>query len=230
LIEVLLALVMFATIAGVIFAAFAAVMDGVEKGRQSAEFYRVGRGALQRMTQEISAAVWFADDARTGLRGEPSTVASQPRDRITFLTIPYRRFAAKVPEDELCAISYALADDAQGRPALFRTENCTLDEERPEGGTVLALTDMAVGLKLTYYDTAGEHESWPPGGETESSLPCQVRVALILRDAQAYERVFFTTVPLLMRSTCEDKAETPQGGQRGTPQGGQGARPNTPRR
>ena len=155
LIEILLALVMFAMIAGVIFAAFAAVMDGVDKGRQSADFYRVGRGALQRMTQEISAAVWFQDDPHTGLRGEHSTAASRPRDRITFMTIPYRRFAAKVPEDELCAISYYVADDVQGRPALFRTEDCTPEEERQEGGTVLALTDLAVGLKLTYYDATG---------------------------------------------------------------------------
>src|SRR5262250_3603565 len=57
LVELLLALFLFALIAGVIFAAFAAVASGVEKGRQSMELYRVGRAALLHMAQEISATV-----------------------------------------------------------------------------------------------------------------------------------------------------------------------------
>src|SRR5213594_3740486 len=57
LVEVLLALFLFALIAGVIFAAFAAVASGVEKGRQSIELYRVGRVALLHMAQEIAAAM-----------------------------------------------------------------------------------------------------------------------------------------------------------------------------
>src|SRR5216683_6699658 len=57
LVELLLALFLFALIAGVIFAAFAAVASGVEKGRQSMDLYRVGRTALLRMAQEIGAAM-----------------------------------------------------------------------------------------------------------------------------------------------------------------------------
>src|SRR5256884_6552764 len=57
LVELLLALFLFALIAGVIFAAFAAVTSGVEKGRQSIELYRVGRVALLRMAQEVGAAM-----------------------------------------------------------------------------------------------------------------------------------------------------------------------------
>src|SRR6266566_9459230 len=57
LVELLLALFLFALIASVIFAAFAAVASGVERGRQSIELYRVGRVALLHMAQEISAAM-----------------------------------------------------------------------------------------------------------------------------------------------------------------------------
>src|SRR5215475_15821501 len=57
LVELLLALFLFAFIAGVIFAAFAAVASGVEKGRQHIELYHVGRVALLRMFQEIGAAL-----------------------------------------------------------------------------------------------------------------------------------------------------------------------------
>jgi type II secretion system protein J len=206
LIEVLLALAMFATLAGVIFASFAAVADGVDKGRQSADLYRVGRAAMQHMTREISAAVWYADDPRTTFLSQDGASGDHPSDRLSFVTIPYRRFAENRPESELCDVSYFLAENDQGTTALFRSEDCTLDEEREEGGRKLELTAFAVGLDVTVFDAQGDHDSWPPGNDDSSELPCYVRVALTLRDTQQYERVFITTVSLLMRGKCEDEA------------------------
>lgn len=196
---------MFATIAGVIFASFAAVVDGVEKGRQSSDVYRVGRGAMQRLTQEISTALWFEDDERTALLGEDENVSGQARDRLTFVTVPYRRFTETTPESELCDISYFIEENARGQTALFRTEDCTLDEERQEGGKKLELTDLAIGLDVTYFDTDGDHDSWPVNDDQEEGLPCHIRVALTLQDAQQYERVFITTIPLLMRGACGEE-------------------------
>jgi type II secretion system protein J len=206
LIELLLALAMFAIIAGVIFASFAAVVDGVDKGRQSADVYRVGRGAMQRLTQEISTAIWFENDERTALLGENGEVNEHPHDRLSFVTIPYRRFNDKVPEGELCDVSYFLEENAQGKVALFRSEDCTLDDDRQAGGTKLELTDLAVGLDITYFDADGDHDSWPPNGGTNKGLPCYIRVVITLQDAQQYERVFITTVPLLMRDECGEQA------------------------
>ena len=103
-------------------------------------------------------------------------------------------------------MSYFLAANAQGNTALFRSEDCSLDEERAEGGSKLELTALAVGLEVTAFDAQGDHDSWPPGNDDEGKLPCYVRLALTLRDAQQYERVFITTVALLMRGKCEDEA------------------------
>src|SRR5215813_10439687 len=92
LVELLLALFLFALIAGVIFAAFAAVASGVEKGRQSIELYRVGRAALLRMAQEISAAMpppdTVSDPNMHGKKGDGGSGLAH--DRIDFVTIPYR--------------------------------------------------------------------------------------------------------------------------------------------
>lgn len=206
LVELLLALAMFAAIAGVIFASFAAIADGVDKGRQSADVFRVGRGALRHLTQEIAAAMQYEDDPYTAWIGEDDTVAEQPRDRVTFVTIPYRRFDDTAPEGELCDVSYFIEENAQGHTALFRTEDCTLDAERREDERKLELTDMAVGFEVTYYDPEGEYQEWPPRGRENAPLPCRVRIALTLQDARQYERVFITTIPLFMRGTCEQEA------------------------
>ena len=202
LVEILLALFMFSIIAGTIFASFSAVVDGVEQGRVSGEFYRVGRTALQRMAQEIGAALYF-NDAATTMLGENGSAENQPRDRIAFVTIPYRRFPATLPAHELCDVSYYIENNAQGTSALFRTEDCTLDEERQDGGTRLELTDVVVGLDITYFDAEASHDDWPPNRQETGPLPCRVRLALTLRLSPEDERAFVTTVVLPMRGACE---------------------------
>jgi hypothetical protein len=180
----------------------------VDKGRQSADVYRVGRGVVQRILQELSTAIPPQDDPRLRFLGESAQERELPRDRLTFVTVPYRRFSTKVPENEFCEVSYYIAENREGRPALFRSEDCTLEEEeeRQEEQPGLELTDMAIALDFTYADAQEEHESWPPPDrEEDRPLPCRVRVALTLQDARQYPRVFFTTVPLVMRGACEDE-------------------------
>jgi len=213
LVELLLALFLFALIAGVIFAAFAAVASGVEKGRQSMELYRVGRTALLRMAQEIGAAMpppppdgsVVPVGSNPAFQGKKTSGGSGiGHDRVEFLTIPYRRYSDKVPAYELCRVAYYVADNQQGKTALFREEDCSGEEdERHERAIRLALTDLAVGLEMTYYDTERAHEEWPPTGNDQSPLPCRVRLALTLRNTQQYERTFITTVALPMGVSCD---------------------------
>ena len=126
-------------------------------------------------------------------------------DRIDFLTVPYRRYSDKVPSYELCHVAYYVADNPQGKTALFREEDCSgKEDERRERASQLELTDLAVGLEITYYDAEKDYEEWPPNRDDQSLLPCRVRLALTLRDTPQYERAFITTVALPMRGACED--------------------------
>src|SRR4029453_13899389 len=97
LVELLLALFLFALIAGVIFAAFAAVASGGEKGRQHIELYRVGRVALLRMAQEVGAAMPPPAGSDTSFQGKKNADGGTGHDRIDFLTVPYRRYSDKGP-------------------------------------------------------------------------------------------------------------------------------------
>jgi type II secretion system protein J len=223
LVELLLALFLFALIAGVVFAAFAAVASGVEKGRQHIELYRVGRVALLRMAQEIGAAIpppaprSGTAESGTALLGKTHADGETGHDRIDFLTVPYRRYSASVPSYEICRVAYYVTDNLQGKTALFREEDCSGEEdERRERANRLELTDLAVGLNMTYYNAEKDYEEWPPTRDDQSLLPCRVRLALTLRDVQRYERAFITTVALPMRGSCEDaqtrRVQTQSGG------------------
>ena len=159
------------------------------------------------MAQEIGAAMPPPASSDTALQGKKNAAWNGlGHDRIDFKTIPYRRYSDKVPGYEICQVAYYVADNQEGQTALFREEDCSGEEdERHERAIRLELTDLAVGLEMTYYDTEKEHEEWPPTRDDPSPLPCRVRLALTLRDTQQYERAFITTVALPMRGSCEDE-------------------------
>ena len=209
LVEVLLALLMFGMISGVIFTTFSAVMDGVEQGQASGEFYRVGRAALQRMAQEASSAVLFktALGDAIGFLGQDEEIDGQPRDSLDFVTIPYRRFNLEVPTHELCDVAYYIETNDEGVLALFRDEDCHVDEERREGGTKLELADAVVGLNVTYFDATDVYDEWPPNRSDTPSLPCRVRLALTFQRPPQEARTFVTTVTLPMSGQCLDAEE-----------------------
>ncbi|MGE3536294.1 MAG: type II secretion system protein J [Candidatus Tectimicrobiota bacterium] len=214
LVELLVALFLFGMVAGVIFAAFAAITNGVEKGRQSMELYRVGRAALFRMAQEIGAALpanqgTVASATATGitaaLTGKKGNGAGAfPQDRIEFVTIPYRYQTLQGGAYESCRIAYYLADNVHGGISLVREEDCSGEESTSrQRATLLEMTDLAVGLGFTYYDAEKDYEEWPPVRGEDSVLPCRVRIALTLGATRHYERSFITVASLPMREPCE---------------------------
>jgi prepilin-type N-terminal cleavage/methylation domain-containing protein len=218
LVELLLALLLFGIISGVIFATFAAISKGVERGRDSSDFYHVGRAAMRRLVQEMEAAFVLPIQgtgpvsiyAKEPLKGEDATVNGIARDRVMFLTIPAQRFPEGMLKNELCQVCYYVAENTQGVPAFFRHENCTLNKDDKEekdrcSGTYdpVELTDAVVGLDVTYLDQKGESQPvWPPEG-VEGVLPCQVRLTLFLQQAEQPVRTLATTVSFAMRGKCE---------------------------
>ena len=197
LIELLLALSLFVMIAGVIFAAFSGITKGVEQGRRSLDIYRLGRTALLRMAQEVGAAM--PNDAYAGFsHGENARQGNQARDRLTFVTVPYRHDAA--PGGGTCEVAYFISDNSQGMSALYREQDCTPDGE-PLNGETLELTDAAVGLDVMYFDREDSYDKWPGN---DGRIPCLVRLALTLRDEQDRDRAFITTVSLPMGKDCRD--------------------------
>jgi hypothetical protein len=61
-------------------------------------------------------------------------------------------------------------------------------------------------LDVTYFDREDSYDKWP---DDNGRIPCLVRLVLTLRDEQARERAFITTVSLPMSKECRD---VPSGG------------------
>ena len=131
--------------------------------------------------------------------GENAREGDYDRDSLTFVTVPYRSDAA--PGSDVCEVAYYVSANTQGTATLYREQDCTPDGE-PLNGDTMALTDAAVGLNVTYYASDAVYDKWP--GSAGDRIPCLVRLALTLRDEQAAERAFITTVSLPVSKECRD--------------------------
>ena len=56
------------------------------------------------------------------------------RDRLTFVTVPYRLDTA--PGSDVCEVAYYVAANARGDDALYREQDCTPDGEPLNGETL----------------------------------------------------------------------------------------------
>jgi prepilin-type N-terminal cleavage/methylation domain-containing protein len=210
LIELLLALFIFGIIAAVIFAAFSAIANGVEKGRQRTELSYIGRTVMQRLTQELTSAYRLRTnlgslqgsrnardlDCRAGkpayickpLKGENGEAGGVDRDRIMFLTIPVQRFPETLPRGELCDVCYYIANNVQGDAALFRSVDCTLnaekDDDRCNEASGIELTDAVIGLDVAFFgpeEAEEPAETWPPeDADDDDESPLPCRVRVAL--------------------------------------------------
>lgn len=205
LLEVLVALAIFAMILAILFGTYAASVERAERTRERAQVYHEARVLLELMANDLRATYISepVEQAQQSMQqpktrnytfiGEDFEEDRLPSDKLTlYAFLPSIR--PDTPEAEVCRIAYSLepkAPPAQGK-LLFRRVNCSLDPEATEEEHVFALTDLARGLGFTYYDEQGhERSAWDSrDGQAGKRLPARIKIMLILVDNRGFIRPF----------------------------------------
>ncbi|MBI3328569.1 MAG: prepilin-type N-terminal cleavage/methylation domain-containing protein [Nitrospinae bacterium] len=205
LLEVLVALAIFAMILAILFGTYAASVERAEHSRERAQVYHEARVLLELMANDLRATYMTEpiEQSQQTLQqpkarsytfiGEDFEEDRLPFDKLTlYALLPSLR--PDTPEVEVCRIAYSLepkAPPAQGK-ILFRRVNCSLDPEATEEEHVFPLTDVVRGLGFTYYDEQGhERSAWDSrDGQAGKRLPTQVKIMLMLADNQGFLRLF----------------------------------------
>jgi len=205
LLEVLVALGIFAMILAILFGTYAASVERAEHSRERAQVYHEARVLLQLMANDLRATYMSepVEQAQQSLQqpearryvfiGEDFEEDRLPFDKLTFYAL-LPSFRPDTPESEVCRITYSLepkAPPAQGK-ILFRRVSCSLDPEPTEEEHVFPLTDLARGLRFTYYDEQGRDRSaWDSReGQAGKRLPTGVKIMVMLADNQGFVRPF----------------------------------------
>ena len=201
LVELLVAIVILASISLLIYNAFASMKRSREGVERVQDRYREGRLALTRMTRELQSAYisLHAPILASLMVQKTAFIATTgtPADRLDFDSFSNRRIDRNSHVSDQCELSYFGSSDPDhsGVTDLVRRVSTTLDLDPKKGGRVEVLATDIDLFKLQYLDPMTN--AWVDTWDTTQSvtgqparLPVQVKIVLVLNggNRQGYDR------------------------------------------
>jgi general secretion pathway protein J len=191
LVELLVAIVILASISMLIYSAFASMKRSREGVERVQDRYQEGRLAMVRMTRELQSAYISLHAPilaslmvqKTAFIGTTGT----PADRLDFDSFSNRRIDRNSHVSDQCELSYfgSSDPDRSGVTDLVRRVSTTLDLDPKKGGRLEVLATDIDLFKLQYLDPVTN--TWLDTWDTSQGvtgqparLPVQVKILLVL--------------------------------------------------
>lgn len=204
LIEVLVAITIFAIVSVIVFGGFNQTMINKRIIEEDADRMHVIRVALERMVSELSMAyVSVQVNVNPALQTMNTCFIGGRANRghrIDFTSFSHRRLYRDAHESDQNELSYFVTNDPDepGELVLARREQNRIDDDPQEGGTIQVLVRRVVAFDAEYLDpVSGEWiDSWDTRELTKqpNRLPLQVKLSLTVEDEDAPrgERTYVT--------------------------------------
>jgi len=209
LIEVMVAVVMFAGVGAVIYGGFAQTSRAKTVLNTQLDRYHELRVGMERMVRELSMAyVSTHFNPSTSLRSMRTTFIGKDSgfgDRIDFTSVSHTRVYRNAKESDQNEISYFITEDPKtDRKVLARRMQPRIDDEPGKGGRVEVLISDVLEFDLEYLDSASWEwvSSWDAvtGTGQTNRLPTQVKILITVPsiDGKKGRETFGTRVSLPM--------------------------------
>ncbi len=219
LLEVLLAMLMLATIVSMVSLSLSGSFAVVESTRDQGELYYRAQVAFQRISEDISSAVLIDDIEFIGTREE---LGPGRADTLSFASTAHVVFDEQNDNTGMAVLSYTVKDDPENEQELVLLRSDTLltpsnSEEKtvvPDDGGFL-LCDRLRSVTFSYFDETGEElDSWSTevdeaSKDEERRLPVSVGCTLEFWVNHDEERTLeFSTRILLPVGLINAKADS----------------------
>jgi len=222
LIEVLLAIFIFAVVISLIFTAYTGAIRIMNETDSQAGVQRMASITLERMTEDLeslSLSAWIkpggtSENVLSGrFLGENLEVEGRSADRIRFLSRAGISFGNSVTGGGMAEISYYLTQEGdEGDFILYRSETPALEPspEKETGG--LELCRGLRAIEISYMNGNSEvSEEWDSdAAETKNQLPRLVTLTLSFRDPSGDEEAVYSfRTSVLLPLWREQNEKTP---------------------
>jgi general secretion pathway protein J len=211
LIEVMIAAGILAVMAAMTFGSFSQAWQQKEDFALADERYAQARGALDRITFELSHAFLSEHYDRKRFRERPTVFKGQDRggrDELLFTSLAHERLESDAKESDQAVIRYWLERDPENPryDSLWRRSNPLIDEDAERRGHKAVLCENVRGLDLEYWDAAKEEwvDEWDASRvERQGVLPERIKVTLTIVDDQAQEKKFSTQSRVMLQRSLD---------------------------
>lgn len=201
LMEIMIAVAITGMMGAIIAMAFQTGFTAREQVEKDAMYYRMLRGAMNRMTREISAAYVSDryDPKRYRDQNDRPTNFIGERDNLTFSALANVRMYSDAKESDQLVIEYSLKTsterDARGRTDLFRRADPLVDDRMDRDGTEDVLFEGARKIEFEYWDS--DRKEWVSEWDTrrmekKALLPTRVKITLTAIDESGKEAQYTT--------------------------------------
>jgi general secretion pathway protein J len=201
MIELMLALAIFALITTIMFGSFSQTASSKRVIQSDQERTHSVRVALMRMTREIEMA-YMSDNENTAISNRRTLFVGSARvdvDELMFSTFAHQRLRAGAAEGDTSLISYFGARDPDDRRILnlMRRETRRLQAEDPATlpGEAYILCPDVSKVKFAYYDH--KKKEWETDWSTLDAsgmpyLPTHIRITITILDQRGREVSYST--------------------------------------
>ncbi len=189
LLEILIAIFIFALVVSAIFAAYRGTFTIIDGTESQEDIYQMARIALERIAGDLEAA-YLPELAHTPETDQATTVWFEGEKReirhlscgeLRFVSLAHLTFSDEKSLAEPAEIAYyAAAGSHEEGLDLYRSDT-SLTRETPESGTGgLLICKGLSSIDFVYYDADGQpHESWGSDeGATKGKLPSRVSILM----------------------------------------------------
>jgi general secretion pathway protein J len=217
LIEVMVAMTMFAAVGALVYGGFSQTSRAKKRLETQLDRYHEIRSTLERMTRELSMAyvsVHMNQNSsqlamKTCFVGRDSGFG----DRIDFTSLSHTRLFRDAKESDQNELSYFVADAPKGEgKVIARRMQPRVDEQPQQGGRVEVMLEDVLGFELEYLDpqTWEWVKSWDTLSGTGQSnrLPAQIKILITVPgiNKASHHEVFGTRVIVPLRYALNHSA------------------------
>jgi general secretion pathway protein J len=181
LIEVMVAMTIFAIVASLLYGGFAQTARLKESVEASLDREHEIRGGIERMAQELSSAYTsnqrnINESLRTMLTGFVAKEEGSST-KVYFSSFSHRRLYRNAHESDQNELAYYVTADPenQSQDVLARREQRRVDEDLEKGGTIQVMISNVRGFEMQFFDPITKewstHWDTTQAGGTPNRLP-----------------------------------------------------------
>ena len=215
LLEILIAIFIFAIVVTTIFGSFNFVFGKIDTIEEGMVAYEMAKDCLDRMTVDLEALFILqppaykipgSDDTEDLFRfvGEIVSVGGEDVGKLRFTALAHIPLDRQ-PRDGVAEITYYVNQDGDGNRILRRSDRLDFIDPPDELSGDPILCDRVKSLTFTYIDGEGsERESWDSdSADVDYGTPRAIRIKLEIGTEESYHTFETTVMPFLYREPLE---------------------------
>ncbi len=200
LLEVMIAVAVLAMIGALTWKSFDGAYDLKQRIEKAEDRDQTMRGALDRISREVSMAFLSEHYDTRRFRERPTFFRlkdGRQEASLTFTSFAHQRLHVDAKESDQAVFDYRLDRDENGKTSLFRRVKPQIDEEPDRGGARAVLAEDVLRFSVQAWDPKDrewrdEWDSSSPQRTGGTLLPPRVRIAITVKDEQGRERTWST--------------------------------------